>query len=102
MRVLIPCAHEGIVHAKCMLDWADRITRGHADPRPCVVCQLAWPEGIPPPHSAELVGGLLMFEQRGRWAAVRSALQFAVLLQRGDLGTESISYVTTIQRITEN
>ena len=34
VRVSIPCAHGGSVHARCMLDRADRIARGHTDPRP--------------------------------------------------------------------
>ena len=38
VRVPIPCAHGGSVHARCNLDRADRIARGHTDPRPCVAC----------------------------------------------------------------
>ena len=41
-----------------------------------------------------------MTEQGERWAAVRSALQCAGLLQRGDLGTEPASYVKTGVRTT--
>ena len=83
------------MHARCMLDQADRIARRHADPRLCVACQSAWPEGSRPPNLEELARGLPMTEQARRWAAVRIALQFAALLQRGDFGTEPASYVTT-------
>ena len=41
-----------------------------------------------------------MTEQGERWAAVRSALQCAGLLQRGDLGTEPASYMKTGVRTT--
>ena len=95
VRVPIPRAHRGSVHARCMLDRADHIARGHIGPRPCVACQSAWLKGSRPPHPAELARGLPMTEQGVKWAAVRSALQFAALLQRGDLGTEPASYVTT-------
>ena len=53
VRVPIPCTHGGFVHARCMLARADRIARGYADPRPCVVCQSAWTGGTRPPHPAE-------------------------------------------------
>ena len=36
-----------------------------------------------------------MAEQGGGKVAVRIALQFTALLQRGDLGTEPVSYITT-------
>ena len=36
-----------------------------------------------------------MSEQGGKWAAVSSALQFAGLLERGELSAKSASYVTT-------
>ena len=41
VRVPIPCAHGGFVHALCMLDRADRIAGGHTDPRPGVACHSA-------------------------------------------------------------
>ena len=53
VRVPIPCTHGGLVHVRCMLDRADSIARGYADPRPCVVCQSAWTGGTRPPHPAE-------------------------------------------------
>ena len=74
VRVPIPCTHGGFVHARCMLDLADRIARGYADPRLCGVCQSAWPGGTRPPHPAELARGLPMTELGGRWAAVGRAL----------------------------
>lgn len=95
VRVPLSCAHGGDEHARCKLDRADRTARGHADQRPCVAGQSAWPEERRPPHPAELAKGLPMTMQGGRWAAVRSALQFAALLERGALGNEPASYVTT-------
>ena len=78
-----------------MMDRADRIARGLADPRPCVACPSAWPGGIRPPHPAELAKGLPMTELGGRWAAVKRGLQFVALLQRDAPGTEPDSRVTT-------
>ena len=95
VRVPIPCACGGFVYARCMLERVDHIARGHTDPRPCVACQSAWPKGSRPPHPAELARGLPMTDQGGRWTAVRSVFGFAALFQRGDLGTEPASYVTT-------
>ena len=79
VRVPIPCTHGGFVHARCMLDRAERIARGYADPRPCIVCQSVWPGGTRPPHPAELARGLPMTELGERWTAVGRALQFAAL-----------------------
>ena len=96
-HVLVPisCTNGGFVHSRCMLDRADRIARGHADPRPCVAFQSEWPGGIRPPHPAELATGVPMTELGGKWAAVGRALQFTAFLQRDALGTEPASYVTT-------
>ena len=91
----IPCAHGGVLHARCMLDRGDRIARGYADPRPCVVFQSAWPGGTRLPHPVELAMGLPMTKLRGRWAAVGRAPQLAAILQRNALGMEPASYVTT-------
>ena len=83
------------MHARCTLDRAQHLARGHADPRPCVVCRSAWPESNRPPHPAALAKRLPMSGQRERWAAVRSALQFARLFQRGVLRPGPASYATT-------
>ena len=40
-RVPVPCAHGGFVHTRCMLDRAENLARGYADPRPCVACRSA-------------------------------------------------------------
>ena len=40
-RVPVPCAHGGFVHTLCMLDCAENLARGYADPRPCVACRSA-------------------------------------------------------------
>ena len=93
--VLIQCGHGESAHARCMLDRADHIARGHTDPRPRVACQSACPEGSRPPHPAALTRGLSTTEKGGIWTAVRSTVQFVALLQRGDLGTEPAKYVTT-------
>ena len=36
---LIPCPHGEQVHARCMVDRAERLASGHADPQPCVACR---------------------------------------------------------------
>ena len=54
------------VHTRCMLDRAENLAREHADPRPCVVCRSAWPEGSRPPHPAELARGISMDGHEGR------------------------------------
>jgi len=95
VRVPVPCAHGGFVHARCMLDRAEHLSRGHTDPRPRVACRSAWPGGSRPPHPAELARGLPMNEYGGRWVAVRGALQFAARVQRGNPEPEPASYVTT-------
>ena len=95
VRVPVPCAHGGFVHALCMMDRAEHLARGHADPRPCVSCRSAWPGGSRPPHPVELARGMPMNAHGGRWAAVRGALQFAARVQGGNPGAEPPSYVTT-------
>ena len=95
VQVPIPCAHDGLVHGRCMLDHAEHLARGHADPRPCVACRSAWLGGNRPPHPAALARGQPMSWQGERWVAVRSAFQFAPLFQRGVPGPWLASYATT-------
>ena len=71
------------MHARCMLDRAEHLTRRHADPRLCVAFRSA------------LAGGLPMSGQGRRWAAVRSALQFALLFRWDAPGPGPASYATT-------
>ena len=37
-QVPIPCAHGCLVHARCMVDRAELLARGHTNSRPCVAC----------------------------------------------------------------
>ena len=82
MRVLVPCPYGGLVHVRCMLERADHIARGHADPRSCIACRSEWAGGIRPAYPTELARGLPMTKPRGRWAALRSVIQFADLARR--------------------
>ena len=95
MRVPVPCPHGGFVHSSCMLERADRLARGHIDPRSCVACRSEWAGGRRPPHPAELASGLPMNESGERWAALRNTMQFADLLQRDVPGPGPASYLTT-------
>ena len=83
------------MHTRCMLDHAGNLARGHAGPRPCVMCRLAWPGGSRPSHPAELARGMPMDGHEKKWGAVRGALQFPTRVQRHISGMESASYVTT-------
>ena len=80
-----------------MLERADRLARGHIDPRSCVACSSEWVGGRRPPHPAELASnsGLPSNESGQRWAAPSSAVQFADLIQRDVPGPGPASYLTT-------
>ena len=93
--VPVSCSHEGFVHARCMLDRAERLVNGHVDPQPRATCRSEWPAGSRPPHPAELTQGLPRSQSEGRWPAVGSTLQFAELLAEGVPRLDSASYVTT-------
>ena len=80
---LIPCPHGEQVHARCMLDRAERLASGHADPQPCFACRLEWPARNRPLHPAELAEDLPRPRPGGRWSAVAGALQFAAHLEVG-------------------
>ena len=83
------------MHVSCMLERADRLAKGHTDPRSCVACSCAWAGGRRPPHPAELARGLPMTESGGRREALWSTMQFADLLQRVVPGPGPASYLTT-------
>ena len=83
------------MHTRCMLDRAENLVRGYADPKSCVARRSAWPGESRPPHPAELAKGISMDGHKGRWGAVRGAMQFATRVQRHVSGLESASYVTT-------
>ena len=70
------------MHVCCMLERAEHLARGQVDPRSCVACHSEWAGGNRPPHPAELARGLPMTKPRGRWAALRSVIQFADLARR--------------------
>ena len=83
------------MHVRCMLERADHIARGHADPRSCIACRSEWAGGIRPAYPTELARGLPMTERGGIWAALRSTIRFAGLLQRDIPGPGPASYLTT-------
>ena len=62
---LIPCPHGDQVHAHCMLDRAERLQSGNADPQPCVACRPEWPARNRPLHQTELTD-LKVFQGYGR------------------------------------
>ena len=92
---LVPCPHGEQVHARCMLDRAERLASGDADPQPCVACRSECPEGNRPLHPAELAEDLPRSRPGGRWPAVAGALQFAELLEEDGPRLDPASYVTT-------
>lgn len=65
------------MHARCMLDCAQCLASGHADPQPCNACRAKWPVGRQPPHPAGLPRGPAMPQPGCRWSAVSGALKFA-------------------------
>ena len=95
LLALIPCPHGEQEHARCMLDRAERLASGHADPKPCVACRLAWPARSRPLHPAELAEDLPKPRPGGRWPAVAGALHFAELLEEDGSRLDPASYVTT-------
>ena len=56
MRVPVPCPHGGFLHVSCMSERADRLARGHTDPRSRVACSCEWTDERRPPHPAESEG----------------------------------------------
>ena len=92
---LIPCPHAEQVRDRCMLDRAERLARGHADPQPCVACRSEWPARNWPFHPTELADDLPRPWPRGRWSAVGGALQIAELLEEDGPRLDPASYVTT-------
>ena len=92
---LISCPHGEQVHARCMLDRAERLASGHADPQPFVACRSEWPTRNRPLHPAELAEDLPRPRPGGRWPAVAGALPFAEFLEEDDPRLGPASYVTT-------
>ena len=65
----------------CMLERADRIACGSADPRPCLACQSEGPLGRRPPHQAELAGAMVANEEAdGRWPTTFDAIPFSTIV----------------------
>ena len=95
MRVPVLCPHRGFVHFTCMLERADRLARGHIEPRSSVACSFKWAGGSRSPHPAELAGDRPMTESGGRWTASRNTMHFADLLQWDVPGPGPASYLTT-------
>lgn len=83
------------MHARYILEPAERLASGHADSSSCIACCSERPMGSRPPHPSELGRGLPTIERGGGWAVVRGALQFPDLFQRGVPEPEPVSYMTT-------
>ena len=49
---VIPCPHGEQVHARCMLDRAECLARGHTGPQPCIALRSEWPVRNRPLHPA--------------------------------------------------
>ena len=92
---LISCPHGEQVHARCMLDRAERLASEHAEPQPCVACRSEWSARNRPLHPAELAEDLPRPRPGERWPAVAGALQFAELLKENGPRLNPASYVTT-------
>ena len=79
-----------------MLDRAERLASGHADPQPCVACRSDWPARNRSLHSAELAEDLPRPRPGGEWSAVvAGALQLVEYLEEDDSRLDPASYVTT-------
>lgn len=77
-----PCARIWFMHASCMLDRAEHLATGCADPRPRVGCQSAWPGA----------GTRAAYNQaRGEVGDNEERLKFVAILQRDVLGPEPVS-----------
>ena len=83
------------MHARCMLDRAERPASGHADPHPCVACRCEWPARNWSLHPAELAEDLPRPRPGARWSAVAGALKFAEILEEDGPRLEPASDVTT-------
>ena len=92
---LFPCPHGEQVHARCMLDRAERLANGHAEPQPCVACHSVRPAKNRPLHQAELAEDLPRPRPGEKWPAAARALQFAELLEEDGPLLYPASYVTT-------
>ena len=92
---LNPCPHGEQVHARCMLDRAERLASGHADPQQCVACRSEWPARNPPLHPAELAEDLPRPRPGGRWSPVAGALQLTELLEEDGPRLDPATDVTT-------
>ena len=83
--------------------WNDRIAsrEGIMDPRSCVACSSECAGGRRPPHREELASicGLPTNEPGQGWAALRSTVQFADLLQRNVPGPGPTSYLSHNRRL---
>ena len=95
-RVPVQCPHGGFVHSSCMLERVDRLARGHIDLKSSAACSSEWAGGRRPPYPTELASssGLPTNESGQRWAALRSTIQSADLLQRDVPGPGPASYLT--------
>ena len=73
--VCIPCPHGEQVHASFMLNRAECLVSGHADPHPRVTCRFEWPARNRPRHPTKMAEDRPKPLPGGRWPAVEGALQ---------------------------
>ena len=85
--VQVPCEHGRRVHDHFMLECAEFIALGNADPRLCLTCQSEWPLGRRPLHPAEFAREIPGFEDEedGRWSRTYDAQRFATRVVRASL-----------------
>ena len=95
--VRVPCDHGGRVHGLCMLERADLIACGSADPRPRIACQSEWPLGKRPPNPAELAGAMAANEEEadGRWPRTFEALRFSTIVSQEPSQLDQTEYRST-------
>ena len=65
-HVRTPCVPSGLMHARYVLERAQRLASGYAKPRAWIACYAEWPMESRPPHPAEVTRGLAMPQPGGR------------------------------------
>ena len=79
--VQVSCDHRGRAHGHCMLERAECIAVGNADPWPCLACRSEWPLGRRPFHPAEHVREKPGLEEEdGRWLRTYEGLRLAMIV----------------------
>ena len=83
------------MRARCMLDRAERLASGHADPQPCVAYRSEWSARNQSLRPAELAEDLPRPHPQRRWSALAGPQQFAKLLEEDGPRLKSAIFVTT-------